>query len=83
MKEEFNVFFDVSGSIGRRYARQDENGTPFCITIDEDSLKDKAVTIRERDTTKQIRTKISGLRDVLRKLINDDISFNDAGEKVK
>ena len=81
--DEFNVFFDVSGSIGRRYARQDEIGTPYCITIDEQSLKDKSLTIRERDTTKQIRTKISGLRDALRKLINDEASFSDMGRAVK
>lgn len=83
LEEEFNVLFDNSGSIGRRYARNDEAGTPYCITCDGDSLKDKSVTIRERDSTKQIRVKISGLRDVLRKLINDEISFEDAGEIVE
>lgn len=80
--EEFNVFFDKSGSIGRRYARQDEIGTPFCITVDPETLKDKKVTIRERDSTKQIRVEIKELRDLLRKLVNDDISFEDAGEPV-
>ena len=81
--EEFNVFFDKSGSIGRRYARQDEIGTPFCITIDEQSLKDKSATIRERDTTEQIRVKISDLKNVLRKLINDDDNFEDLGKIVR
>jgi glycyl-tRNA synthetase len=81
--EEFNAFFDDSGSIGRRYARQDEAGTPFCITIDNESLKDKSVTIRERDTTKQIRVKASELRDVIRKLVADDLSFEDAGKAVE
>lgn len=81
--EEFNVFFDVSGSIGRRYARQDEIGTPYCITIDEQSLKDKSLTIRERDTTKQIRIKLYGLRDALRRLINDEVSFSNMGRAVK
>lgn len=81
--EEFNVFFDKSGSIGRRYSRQDEAGTPFCITVDESSIQDKSVTIRDRDTTRQIRVKISDLRNVIRDLVNDDVSFEDAGEVVK
>jgi glycyl-tRNA synthetase len=51
------TYYDESGSIGRRYARMDEVGTPFCITIDHDSIKDNTVTIRNRDTTKQIRKK--------------------------
>ncbi len=83
LKKEWNVVSDKSGSIGRRYARNDEIGTPFCITIDGDSLKDKDVTIRERDTTKQIRVKIKDLRDVLRKLINDEIKLEEAGKLVK
>ena len=78
--EEFNVLFDKSGSIGRRYARNDEIGTPFCITIDEQTAKDKTVTIRERDTTKQIRVKNSELIETLRKLINGKLSFADAGK---
>lgn len=49
------ILYDDSGSIGRRYARQDEIGTPYCITVDYDSLNDRTVTIRERDSTKQIR----------------------------
>jgi len=52
------TYYDDGGSIGRRYARMDEIGTPFCITIDHDTLDDKTVTIRYRDTTKQIRKKI-------------------------
>lgn len=54
-KEGILAFYDEKGSIGRRYARMDEIGTPFCITIDYTTLKDGTVTIRERDTTKQIR----------------------------
>lgn len=83
LKEEFNAFFDKSGSIGRRYARQDEIGTPFCVTVDGESLKDKRVTIRERDSTKQIRVSIKEINELLRKLINDNISFSEAGELVK
>jgi len=79
----FDVIYDKSGSIGRRYARNDEIGTPFCITVDGDSTKNKDVTIRDRDTTKQIRVKVSELRDVLRKLINQEIEFENAGKLVK
>ncbi|MDH7517760.1 MAG: glycine--tRNA ligase [Candidatus Thermoplasmatota archaeon] len=55
------TYYDDSGTIGRRYARMDEIGTPFCITVDHDTLNDKAVTIRDRDTTEQERIKINGL----------------------
>ena len=55
--------FDESGSIGRRYRRQDEIGTPFCVTIDFDTLEDKKVTVRDRDTMKQERIKISELKN--------------------
>lgn len=80
---EFNVLYDKSGSIGRRYARNDEAGTPFCITVDEKSPKEKNVTIRNRDDKKQIRVKIKDLRDILRKLINIEIKFERAGRVVK
>jgi len=83
LKKEFNVISDNSGSIGRRYSRNDEAGTPFCITIDEDSPKKKDVTIRDRDTTKQIRVKIEDLKEILRKLINEEIAFEKAGKLVE
>lgn len=57
----FPVEYDVSGSIGKRYFRQDELGTPYCITVDYDSKEDDAVTVRERDTTDQERIKIEDL----------------------
>jgi len=82
LKKEWNVIYDVSGSIGRRYARNDEIGTPYCITIDGESLKKKDVTIRDRDTTRQIRVKVKDLRDILRKLINDEIKFDNAGKSI-
>jgi len=72
LRKEWNVIYDRSGSIGRRYARNDEIGTPFCITIDHDSLKNKDVTIRLRDTTKQIRVKVKDLRDVIRKSLDGE-----------
>lgn len=55
LRQHFNVFYDETGSIGRRYRRQDELGTPFCITIDFESAEDQKVTIRHRDTLKQDR----------------------------
>jgi len=61
LKGWFSSFYDDSGSIGRRYARADEIGTPFAITIDYDTMKDDTVTVRDRDTTKQERIKIKDL----------------------
>jgi glycyl-tRNA synthetase len=55
------TYYDESGSIGRRYARMDEIGTPFCITVDFESLEDAQITIRERDTTKQVRQPVDTL----------------------
>jgi glycyl-tRNA synthetase len=66
-----SLFYDDSGSIGRRYRRQDEAGTPFCVTVDFDTLKDKQVTIRDRDTMKQERVPIEAVRDRLAALISN------------
>jgi len=64
------IEFDESGSIGRRYRRQDEIGTPFCVTFDFDSLDDKKVTVRNRDTMKQERIEISELKNYLFEKLN-------------
>ena len=64
---EYNCEFDTSGSIGKRYRRQDEIGTPFCITVDFESLENDTVTIRERDTMCQTRVNISELENYLQK----------------
>ena len=77
LKKEFNVSYDKSGSIGRRYARNDEIGTPFCITVDDESLKKEDITIRDRNTKKQKRIKIKNLKNTLRELINEDKKFED------
>jgi glycyl-tRNA synthetase len=61
----WNIEFDDAGAIGRRYRRQDEIGTPFCVTLDFDSLEDHAVTIRERDTMTQDRVAIDAVADYL------------------
>ncbi len=63
------TYYDDGGTIGRRYARMDEIGTPFCITVDHDTLKDKKVTIRDRDTTKQDRIKIDLIIDNIKEKI--------------
>ena len=62
------VEFDESGSIGKRYRRQDEMGTPACFTYDFDSEKDQCVTVRDRDTTKQERITIDTLESYVRDL---------------
>jgi glycyl-tRNA synthetase len=59
LRDSFDVFYDESGSIGRRYARADESGVPVCFTVDYDTLKDKTVTLRDRDTREQERVAIS------------------------
>jgi len=67
LKNEFSVFYDESGNIGRRYRRQDEAGTPFCFTVDHQTLEDGTVTIRDRDTLEQPeRPKIEQLSNILR-----------------
>jgi len=71
--------YDDSGSIGRRYARADEIGTPYCVTIDHQTIKDDTVTIRNRDTMAQVRTKLAELQSVLNSLLRGEIEFKDAG----
>lgn len=61
------VDYDETQAIGRRYRRQDEIGTPYCVTVDFDSLEDGAVTIRERDTTEQMRVPIADLLSELQR----------------
>lgn len=68
--KQYDVQYDESGSIGKRYRRQDEIGTPFCVTVDFDSLEDKQVTIRERDSMKQERIAIDQLENYLKQNLN-------------
>jgi glycyl-tRNA synthetase len=70
LKGDYRLFYDDSGSIGRRYRRQDEAGTPFCVTVDFDTIEDKQVTIRDRDTLQQERVPIAAVRDRLKALIS-------------
>ncbi|BEP29668.1 glycine--tRNA ligase [Helicovermis profundi] len=69
LSKKFNVDYDMSGSIGKRYRRHDEIGTPFCITYDYDSLEDNTVTIRDRDTMEQTRMPIEELVEYIEKRV--------------
>jgi glycyl-tRNA synthetase len=69
LKKEFNVFYDDKGAVGRRYRRQDEAGTPYCFTIDGQTLQDRTVTIRDRDTLEQRRLKIDAVAEEMRRLL--------------
>ncbi len=71
LKWDFNVAYDEKDAVGRRYRRQDALGTPFCITVDHQTLEDETVTIRHRDSMQQDRVKISALRDI----INNEVSM--------
>jgi glycyl-tRNA synthetase len=66
LRPHFRTQYDDAQSIGRRYRRQDEIGTPLCVTIDFDTIDDDAVTIRDRDTMSQVRVPVNGLIDELR-----------------
>ncbi len=65
LKWDFNVLYDQKDAVGRRYRRQDANGTPFCITVDHQSLEDKTVTIRHRDTMEQQRVAIADVKGII------------------
>ena len=65
LRKHWNVEFDDAGAIGRRYRRHDEIGTPFCVTVDFDSLSDHAVTVRERDSMAQERVAMDKLEEYL------------------
>ncbi|HKL60569.1 MAG TPA: glycine--tRNA ligase [Sphaerochaeta sp.] len=67
LREDFVTFFDVSGAIGRRYRRMDEIGTPYCVTVDYESLEDNTVTLRFRDSMEQVRVPITELVATIKK----------------
>ena len=71
LKWDFNVVYDEKDAVGRRYRRQDALGTPFCITVDHDSLEDQCVTIRHRDSMEQQRVKIEDLKTI----INNEVAM--------
>ncbi len=83
LQKDYIVDYDISGSIGKRYLRSATVGTPYAITIDYDSIDNKLVTIRDRNSEEQIRVKTNQLKETLRKLINQEITFEEAGKKVE
>jgi glycyl-tRNA synthetase len=80
LSSDIESYYDEHGSIGRRYARMDEIGTPFCVTVDEQTLEDSTVTVRERKTKKQIRVKSEMLVQAIRKLLSgsglEEVAYN-------
>ena len=71
LNKDFMVNYDESGTIGKRYRRNDAIGTPFCITVDDETLENNTVTIRDRDTMEQIKINVSELIDY----VKDRIKF--------
>ncbi len=71
LKKKYNVFYDEKGAVGRRYRRQDEAGTPYCITVDGQTLIDQTVTIRDRDTLEQTRIKIDDVVEEIQRRIEE------------
>ncbi len=71
LREDLTTFYDQSGAIGRRYRRQDEIGTPFCVTVDYDTKEDKTVTLRFRDSMEQVRISVDELVPTIKRAIKD------------
>ena len=72
LSDELHCYYDASGSIGRRYRRQDEIGTPYCLTIDGDTIKDSTVTLRERDSMKQTKVNVKDIKSTINSLIKSE-----------
>ena len=70
LKWDFNVIYDEKDAVGRRYRRQDANGTPFCITVDHQTLEDRTVTIRHRDSMEQERVAIADLKEIIHEAVD-------------
>jgi len=75
LSSSFNVQYDHTGSIGKRYRRQDEIGTPYCVTVDFQSLEDNKVTIRDRDTMKQQRVDVSRIFEIVNTKLKDSLNI--------
>ncbi len=76
LREWTDAVYDDSGSVGRRYARMDEIGTPYCVTVDYESLENRDVTVRDRDSTDQVRVSVEELRPVLTQLLEGTTAFD-------
>ena len=79
LKYDYNVAYDEKDSIGKRYRRQDAVGTPFCVTVDHQTLEDGTVTVRHRDTMAQERIKIEALRS----MVDEEVSFRKLFKQIK
>ena len=82
LRKHFVCQYDETASIGKRYRRQDEIGTIVSVTVDFQTVKDGTVTIRDRDTMRQIRVKTSELRQTIQKILDDSDEFSNLGEMV-
>lgn len=85
LQTQFVCQYDRSGSIGRRYARADEIGVPYCVTVDFDTLEKQptTVTVRSRDTTKQVRVPLDNLAGTMRALLDGTLAFDKAGTPIQ
>ena len=81
LKFDFHTNYDEKDSIGKRYRRQDEIGTPFCITVDHDTLTDNCVTVRYRDTMQQERVNINDLHALIAKAVDPKVLYRKIMEK--
>ena len=79
LKPEFSCAWDDRGNIGKRYYSQDEIGTPYCVTCDFGTLENNIITIRDRDTARQILVKVEELTAILKRLLFDQLEFSKAG----
>jgi glycyl-tRNA synthetase len=82
IEEGFTVEYDEAGSIGRRYARADEVGVQLNMTVDYDTMKDDTITVRDRDSWKQIRCPIKQLNELLHKYFRGKINFGELGKSI-
>jgi glycyl-tRNA synthetase len=83
LNEGFTAEYDDAGSIGRRYARADEAGIPLGLTVDYDTLEDGTITIRDRDSWRQVRAKIEDLPEMLPKYFKEKVEFESLGRLIK
>ncbi len=83
LSTQFTCSFDTSGSVGRRYLRASEDGTPYCITIDYQTKEDGTITLRDRDTEEQVRVHKDKLAPTVRALLNRKLEFREAGDPVQ
>ncbi|MFQ5620991.1 MAG: glycine--tRNA ligase [Candidatus Nanoarchaeia archaeon] len=82
LKKSILCMYDKGGSVGRRYARADEVGVPYCVTVDFETLEGKGVTVRDRDSTDQVRVPLEKLTEVISGLVSGALDFSEAGQRL-